>query len=356
MSPASNDLNILDAFGAIWKAKIWILVTMAAFGLIAFFVSLSRPPLHEAVAVVDVGRVFKEVSPQKADSIDPPQPQLELIENPDTIKTLLTSDWMLIALNEALGIRQDLKSLKRSITISGDLRKVEVIPELFLNISMKYPDAEKVKLGVEFLCRQLINHHEQYYEATLTSLNRRVKEMQQSIKSNQAQIKNVQSRIARTKDQINTDRKYLEYLTQQTPVLSTEIKESKSKFKQIKPNEINPSDIYYLQSNLQTQQDQYFNLNRELNDVSIRSQEREKQIDEMTSDITRLQSRNEVLRLRLDQYEKFKGALAKTSLKAPPFVGRENRKSFAMVGSGALIGAFFSLVVLLLIEGRKRFS
>lgn len=175
---SQDEINLIDILQGAWQRKIWVVSTIVLFSLIGWSAAMIRPVQYEALAVMNVGTV---IVPQNG-----ALSRMGLIEGTPSIERLLTSNWVLLGLRDALGLKSDYQSLKKLITIAGNQRELELFPELFINITFKDSNPEIAKRAVQFLGQQLIDEHEKYYDGTIEALDYQIN--LKSEKSHQAQL------------------------------------------------------------------------------------------------------------------------------------------------------------------------
>src|SRR3989338_3661077 len=187
MSTDNNDNDIdIDVFGIIgffWKRKALIFLTAITFPVLALVASTFRPSNYEATIVLDIGRNY-----------NPEGSRIELAEAVGTMETLLTSDLTLIRLKKELEYRGHFRLLIRNLKIHGNIRNIEVLPELLLNISVTMADSGKALLFANFLAKNIIDLHAPFYQLSLDNMALSIENTNYSINKNENLINTLKFR------------------------------------------------------------------------------------------------------------------------------------------------------------------
>jgi hypothetical protein len=138
-------LNLDRYVASIWRAK-WLIiaVTLAAAG-VAWFVASRQPVTHTAIALIEVGRVWKEP-----------------IEDPYVTKELTNGSSFIQAVADKSGVRANL--LKRSIradTVEGGPRR-ERYP-IFVRITATTESADESVNLAQVVADEAITRHEKLF-------------------------------------------------------------------------------------------------------------------------------------------------------------------------------------------------
>lgn len=146
ITPPSQDALSLDRyFASVWRAKwLIILVTLAAAG-VAWFVASRQPVTHTAVALMEVGRVWKEP-----------------IEDPYVTKEIINGSTFVQSVADKSGLRANyLKRSVRADTVEGGPRR-ERYP-IFVRITATTESVdESVKLA-QAVADEAVSRHEKLF-------------------------------------------------------------------------------------------------------------------------------------------------------------------------------------------------
>jgi len=306
-----EEAELIDYFNAMWKRRRMIVLGSLICMAVAFSVSLFLPKTYEASAIIEIGGIY-------SDGEGGVQSRIDIIEDSNTVAEVLLSDDMVSKLKAKLNSDLTLKALKDKIKVRGE--KPKTPSSRFLEISLQLTNPQQAVVGVNFLGAQLMEEHGKIYDRLLNRLGEELAALAEKDKSNDAQIK--------------TDIGYRAILKEQIEKEMSSANATKKEFSKLNTSQMNPPEILFLQESLRIQEIHLSELTKEMNDISLRIQEREKQ--------------NQDLRINMARLEHQKSMSENTKIRSTPVV--PDRPVSPRVLLNAAIAGISSLVLLIMLS------
>ncbi len=330
----SEEVELIDCLRAIWKRRRLIVLGTLLCMAISFVVSLFLPKTYEASAIIEIG------------ATDTKDDKLEDIEDPNMISEVLTSDQMISKLKNRLHSKLSLKALKKRVKVRRDKQKAPT--SRFLEVSLQLDNPQQVVDGVDFLATQIIEEHDKVYQKVLNRLDGEINSITEKIKNNGVQKETISLKIDNIHSQIKTDNGYTEVIKAETGKELKSIQETKKQLSELKPSQMSPLEIIFLQESLKNQETQLTGLYREMNDILIRNKDREKQIHDLETQSSVLDSQNEDLRANGARLQQYKDMSENTKIRSTPVVPDQPIGPRVLLNTG--IGGISGLILLPLLS------
>ncbi len=315
------------------------LAVMAIVGAIG----LSEPRSYQASVLLKVGSMFVAGKGTGTDAV-------VLIEDPQTIARVLTSDGRLLKLKEFLGLAQtDVSGLSNALSIQVLKSEIDPTGSTMMDIRLTLDNPKLAVEGLHFIANALIEEHRNRYEAGVALIDRESQSMREKIATNQLQRENAQKRIAEVRRYMNAEVRYREELLADVARLTDELVRSQSLLAKSKPN---PSDTTLLPGVLQNLDAHLSDLKVERNSSRLRTQEWEGQIRDLERERVGLGDRMADLQTGLAQLTADRARLDNTRLRSEPVlptnpVGTGVKRKVAVAG---LVGAMAVIVLAFFLE------
>jgi uncharacterized protein involved in exopolysaccharide biosynthesis len=330
----SEEVELIDCLRVIWKRRRLIVLGTLLCMAISFVVSFFLPKTYEASAIIEIG------------ATDTKDDKLEDIEDPNMISEVLTSDQMISKLKNRLHSELSLKALKKRVKVRGDKQKAPA--SRFLELSLRLDNPQQVVDGVNFLATQIIEEHDKVYQKVLNRLDGEINSIIEKIKNNGVQKEKISLKIDNIHSQIKTDNGYTEVIKAEIEKELKSIQETIKQLSELKPSQMNPLEIIFLQESLKNQEMQLTGLYREMNDILIRNKDREKQIHDLETQSSVLDSQNEDLRANGARLQQYKDMSENTKIRSAPVVPDQSIGPTVLLNT--VIGGISGLILLPLLS------
>ncbi|MBI3608044.1 MAG: hypothetical protein HY207_08765 [Nitrospirae bacterium] len=338
-----RSVDLFDYLNVVWRYRWMISGGTLAIMAIVGAIDLSLPRSYQASLLLKVGSMFVAGKGTGADA-----DALVLIEDPQTIAQVLTSDGMVLKLKESLGLDQtDVSSLKDALSIKAIKSESDPAGSTLMELRLTLDNPKLVIDGLHVLARHLIEEHRPRYEAGVALIDRESQSMREKIAVNRLRRESAQQKTAEMGRSVKVEARFREELVANITKLTAELVQIRSSLAKSKS-----SDAILFRGVLQSLDANLSDLKVERNRSRLRTQEWEVQIRNLEDEQVGLDDQMADLQGRIAELAAYRVRLGNTMIRSEPVLptipmGPGVKREVAVAG---LVGGMAVIVLAFFIE------